>query len=123
MLILIAFLLALIPALAILYPFLRRAMTSEPSNEDGSFGTELARRWESALAGLKSAELDRAVGTLSDEDYRQLRHWYMTEAALVMKEMELGATERRELLADVRREADEVRTRAGGAAEPEPADE
>ncbi len=90
MLVLIALLLALIPAAAILYPFLiRRASTSGSAADEGSVGSELARRWDAALEGLKSAELEHAIGNLEDADHTWLREQYMTEAALVLKAMDL----------------------------------
>ena len=89
MLILIAILLALIPAVAILYPILRGPRGGEPFEDESSAQAELQRRWDAALGGLKNAELERSIGTLAEEDYQWLRQQYMKEAALVMKAMEL----------------------------------
>ena len=88
MLVFIAILLALVPAVAILYPFVRRSRQATPPDES-SPQAELARRWDSALSGLQSAELEQSIGNLSTDDYEALRHRYMTEAALVMKAMDL----------------------------------
>ena len=114
MTILIALMLAMIPAVAILYPFLRRRHTPSPVEDETSTRSELDRRWEAALAGLRTAELDRAVGTLAEDDYRWLRERYMTDAALVMKAMELEEQEEREMLAAVEREVRQVRERVLG---------
>ena len=64
----------------------------------------LVRRWDSALAGLRNTELDRAVGNLSDEDYGWLREQYMTEAVVVMKALELDEGRQRALLTRIERE-------------------
>ena len=114
MLVLIALLLALIPAAAILYPFIRRLSTSGSAADEGSVGLELARRWDAALEGLKSAELEHAIGNLEDADHRWLREQYMTEAALVLKAMDLEAEQERSLLSSMRREVRNVRDRAAG---------
>ena len=114
MLVLIALLLALIPAFAVLYPFLRRRSVSRGMVDEGSTEAELARRWDAALSGLKSAELEYAIGNLAETDYRSLREQYMTEAALVMKAMDLEQEQERDLLSSVRREVRSVRVRAVG---------
>ena len=111
MLVLTALLLALLPAVAILYPILRRRAAAEPVDDEAGTRAELVRRWDSALAGLRSTELDRAVGNLSDEDYDWLREQYMTEAVVVMKALELDERRQRALLARIEREV--RRSRAG----------
>ena len=114
MTVLIALMLAMIPAVAILYPFLRRRHTASLVEDETSTRFELDRRWEAALAGLRTAELERAVGSLAEDDYRWLRERYMTDAALVMKAMELEELEEREMLAAVEREVRQVRERVLG---------
>ena len=118
MLVLIALLLALIPAVAVLYPFLRRRSVSRAVVDEGSNEAELARRWDAALSGLKNTELEYAIGNLTQTDYRWLREQYMTQAALVMKAMDLELEQERDLLSSVRREIRSVRTRAAGPDEP-----
>ncbi len=118
MLVLIALLLALIPAVAVLYPFLRRRSVSPAVVDEGSTEAELARRWDAALSGLKSTELEYAIGNLDQRDYKSLREQYMTEAALVMKAMDLELEQERDLLSSVRREITSVRIRAIGPDQP-----
>lgn len=120
MLILIAFLTALIPAVAILYPFLRRGAAILPEDES-SVHAELSRRWEAALAELKSTELERAIGSLDEESYRWLRRQQMTEAALVLKGMDLEQSEEEGLLSSLDRQVGEARARAMGHADVRPA--
>ena len=114
MLVLIAVILALIPAVAILYPFLRRQGRDELLEDESSPQAELNRRWEVALAGLKNTELEASIGNLAEEDYRQIRQQYLTEGALVMKAMELEEEQEREMVAYVEREVQQARLRARG---------
>ena len=115
MLVLIAVLIALVPAVIVLYPLARRLGSDEFDDDESSVTAELTRRWESALAGLKAAELELSIGNLSDEDYRWLREQYTTEAALVMKAMDLEDQQQEELLARMKAEVDQARKRALGA--------
>ena len=114
MFVLIALLLALIPAIAIMYPFLRGLRSVEHLEDEGSPQSELARRWDSTLGALKNTELEWAIGNLAEEDYRRLRENYMTEAAVIMKKMELAEDEERELLEAVDLEVRRVRQSVNG---------
>ena len=116
MLVLIGVLLVLIPTAAILYPFLRRRETAYVSDESSPH-VELARRWEAAFAGIKNTELEHAIGNLAEEDYRLLREQYMTEAAKVMKAMELEEDQERDMLAGIEREVRAVRRGILGGAD------
>ena len=111
MLVLIAVLLALIPAVAILYPFVFRRGISNVFRDETSTYSELTRRWEAAIAGLKNTELEHAIGNLTQEDYHDLREQYMLEAANIMKAMELEDQQEEELLANVAMEVRAVRER------------
>lgn len=115
MLVLIAFLLALIPAVAVAYPLVRRVGRVSLS-DDETQDTELASRWETAITGLKNTELEWAIGNLATEDRKWLREQYMTDAALVLKEMELEEGEERSVIATVEQEMKRIRVRAGGEA-------
>ena len=114
MLVLIAVLIALVPAAIVLYPLIRRAGRGEFDEDESSVSAELDRRWESAVAGLRAAELEASIGNLSEEDHRWLREQYTTEAALVMKAMDLEEQQEEELLARMRAEVAEARARALG---------
>lgn len=107
-LVLVGLVLVAVPLAAILYPFLKRrglhgVLTDAEPHE------ELDMRWDSALAGLRSAELERAIGTLGEEDYQVLREQYMTEAALVLRSLEMEAGREADLLARVEEEIRRVR--------------
>ena len=115
MLVLIAVLLALIPAAAILYPFVFKRGLSSVFRDETSTYSELTRRWEAAIAGLKSTELEHAIGNLTEDDYRDLREQYMLEAAAIMKSMELEDQQEEELLATVAEEVKAVREGITGA--------
>ncbi len=107
-------LIALVPAVIVLYPLAKRLGSDEFDDDESSVSAELTRRWESALAGLKAAELELSIGNLSDEDYHWLRDQYTTEAALVMKAMDLEDQQQEDLLARMKAEVDMTRQRALG---------
>lgn len=114
MLVLIAVLLALIPAVIIAYPFLRRGESAEWLDDESSPMATLQRRWEAALDGIRSAELEYAIGSLAEEDYRWLRRQYMREAAIVLRAMELEQEEEEALLTQIETETRRVRARVLG---------
>ena len=113
MLVLTAILLILLPAIAILYPFLKGRLGDELVEDESTPRAELERRWEATLVGLKSAELEYALGNLVDEDYTWLKERYMVEAAQVLKAMELEFEQEEELLANIALEVQRVRMRNG----------
>ena len=84
MLILIATLLALVPAVAVLYPIVR-GIGRESRPHEGYDRPELERRWREALAALESFELERTLGNVDEDDYAWLRERYMVEAAVALK--------------------------------------
>ena len=114
MLVLIAVLLVILPAAAVLYPFLRKPDPASIFEDEGSTYAELSRRWDAAVAGLRNTELDQAIGNLDEPDYLWLREQYMTDAALVIKAMELEDQQVQELLATVEEEVKRVRQRVLG---------
>ena len=109
MLVFLSLLLALIPAVVILYPFLWGSRRGEPSGDEGSAQADLSRRFDAALAGLKNAELEWAIGNLAREDYRWFRRQYSVEVAMVMRAMEMEEDEEEALLATIRAEVQQVR--------------
>ncbi len=114
MIIVITIALTLIPVVAILYPFLRRHGLSGSLEDETSPRADMERRWDAALTGLRTAELERAVGSLNEDDYRWIRERYMTDAAVVMKSMELEEQEELDMLASVEHEVRQVRERILG---------
>ena len=114
MLILIVILLVLLPAIVVTYPLLRRSGASAPVEDEGSREAELARRWDAALDGLRSAELEHALGNLEEPDYRSIREQYMTEAALVLKAMEVEEQQEQEFLDAIEEQTRSVRDRVLG---------
>ena len=107
-LVLVGLALVAIPLAAILYPILKRRGLHEVLAESEAH-EELDRRWDAALAGLRSAELEHAIGTLGEEDYQVLREQYMTEAALVLRSLEMESGREADLLARVEEEIRRVR--------------
>ena len=114
MLILVAVLLALIPTVFILWPFVAELRRSEFDYDEGAPQADLMRRWDSAVANLAGAELDHALGNLSDEDHAALRQRLMAEAAAIMQEMELADEEESRMLASLSEEVAATRARAEG---------
>lgn len=117
MIVLASVVLALIPLVAILYPFLRRRDRVSSTGDEDSPLVALEHRWDAALAGLRDAELERAVGNLPEDAYRQVRRQYMQEAAAVLRAMEVEEQREEELLGGVAQELEEIRRRAIGDAE------
>ncbi len=115
MLVFAAILLTLVPAVFILWPFVARLRRDEFEYDEGAPQADLMRRWESAVAGLSSAELDRILGNQTEDDYRAVRRQLMSEAAQVMRDMELAPDEERRMLADLREEIRQVRARLQGS--------
>jgi hypothetical protein len=112
--IIIALLIALIPAIAVLYPFIKGNAANEWLDDESSPMADLERRWDSAISGIKSAELENSIGNLEEDDYTWLRQEYMREAALVMRSMELEEEQEAELLAAIEVEIREVKERISG---------
>ena len=114
MLVFLSVLLALVAVAAIVYPFVRGGRHSQILEDESSPQAELARRLDSAIAGLKSAELEFAIDALAQDDYRWLRQQHITEAATVMKAMKMEKEQENELLAAIKAELEQVRTRVSG---------
>ena len=121
MLITLAILLALIPIIAVLYPFYRTRSENEYLEDEADPKEELARRWDAALSGLKTAELERAIGNLTEKDYAWLRNQYVTDAAKIMKAMELEAEQEQDLLVSIETQIRQIRYRVLGPNGVEPA--
>ena len=115
MLVLIAILLTLVPALVILWPFLFGAKRDEFEYEEGSEQADLMLRWDAAAAGLAGAELDQALGNLSTQDYEAVNRQLLSEAASIMAEMELSEDEEERMLSALRDEVSSARARVEGA--------
>ncbi|MDP6453702.1 MAG: hypothetical protein QF898_10370 [SAR202 cluster bacterium] len=119
MLIIIVLALTLIPTLAILWPFVVGVRRDEFAEDESAPVADLMRRWDAAVDGLKSSELDHAIGNLTDEDYRVIRHQMMTEAAVILKTMELEEAEEEQMLSAVTAEMQAVRARVVGDSDSE----
>ena len=114
MIVAIAILLTLVPALMIIWPFILGLRRDEFEYDEGAPQADLMRRWDAAVAGLASAELDHSLGNLSEHDYGGLRAQLMTEAADLMREMELSEHEEEQMLFGLRDEILAVRSRIEG---------
>ncbi len=117
MIVTIAIILTVVPALLILWPFVMGLRRDEFEYDEGAPQADLMRRWDAAVAGLTSTELDHSLGNLADEDYQGLRTRLLTEAADLMREMELSEEEEERMLAALSEEVQGVRARIEGGAE------
>lgn len=117
MIVAIAIILTVVPALLILWPFVMGLRRDEFEYDEGAPQADLMRRWDAAVAGLTSTELDHSLGNLADEDYQGLRTRLLTEAADLMWEMELSGEEEERMLAALSEEVRGVRARIEGDAE------
>ena len=61
----------------------------------------MERRWESAIDGLRSAELELEIGNLEEADYEWLKATYTREAVLVLKAMDLAEHDEISLLESI----------------------
>ena len=119
MIVTIAIILTLVPVLMIAWPFILGLRRDEFEYDEGAPQADLMRRWDAAVAGLASAELDNSLGNLSDHDYAGLRAQLMTEAADLMREMELSEDEEERMLAGLREELLAARSRIEGEGDDE----
>tara|TARA_B110000263_G_C15215172_1_gene467185 strand:- start:219 stop:587 length:369 start_codon:yes stop_codon:yes gene_type:complete len=109
MLVLIAIIMTVIPASIILYPLIRRIGSTELLKDESSLTAELNRRWESVVAGLRTAELEMSIGNLSEEDYHWIKNTYAKETAQIMEAMELQDEEEEELMKSLELEIKKVK--------------
>ena len=106
--------LSLIPVAAVIYPFLRKPDPAVVLPDEASTLSELVRRWDTAVAGLKNTELEWAIGNLAKDDYLALRDRYMTDVASVAKLIELERDQEHQLLVDIENEVRQIRRRMLG---------
>ena len=109
MLILISISLVAIPLIAILYPFLYIRNLGRVLDSEDDLREDFVRRWDVALTGLRNAELERAIGTLGENDYSELHDHYITEASIALKALDLKAFKEAELMAGIDQEIKNIR--------------
>ena len=102
MLVVAAIIISLIPAILIAYPVIKKIASRTPLPEDeSSLRADLERRWESALEGIRHAELEMSIGNLSEADYLWLKQVHMAEAANVLKTLEISSEKERLLIEEI----------------------
>ena len=120
MVIIIGILLCLVPGIAVIYPLWRKFSSMSPPPEDeSSLEADLDRRWESAIDGLHSSELEYSVGNLSLEDYKELREVHMLEAAVVLKMFDLSGEDEKLLFDQISEELTKSSLLSQGDVNPE----
>ena len=105
----LAIFLVSVPAVAVLYPFLRRFLSDELVLDESSPELHLKRSWEVALSGIKNIELEWSIGNLSTEDYIFLRRKCILDVAMAMQNMELREDEKLGLLKKIKQEIQKVK--------------
>ncbi len=113
MLVIFAFLLAIIPAVAILSPFVLKKKLPYLSDEEIHLISPISD-WESAIFDLKNLELEFAIGNLTKGEYDSLRTTYMSKAAQILRSVHVSQNEQSELLVAVESEMQSVRNRLVG---------
>jgi len=99
---LISVLICLVPFSAIAYPLIRKVATKNPAPVDeSSLELELDRRWQAALEGMATSEIEFMVGNLSEPDYASLRESYMVEASIVLQMAQFSSQQQQEILEQV----------------------
>ena len=102
MIFLISVLICLVPFSAIAYPLIRKVATKNPAPVDeSSLELELDRRWQTALEGMATSEIEFMVGNLSEPDYSSLRESYMVEASVVLQMAQFSSQQQQEILEQV----------------------
>ena len=101
---LISVFICVFPLAAIAYPLLKKIANRIPKPEDeSSLESELERRWQVALDGMKNSEIEFMVGNLSEADYQSLRESYVLEASIVLKLAKFSQEQQKEILDIFRR--------------------
>lgn len=113
MVVLASSLMVLLVAAAILYPFARRKQAMGEL-EEGSRQAELGYRWDGIVAGLRDADMERAIGTLPEPEYQWVRQRYMAEAAVVLRAFDLEQQQEERLLASLEDTLRQARQRSLG---------
>ena len=109
MLVLAAIIISVVPAILIAYPIIKKIASNKSIPDDeSSLYADLERRWEAALEGLRHAELEMSVGNVDESDYLWLKKVHMTEAAMVLKALEISVEDEKSLIEQISKVAENV---------------
>ena len=109
MLVLAAIIISVVPAILIAYPIIKKIASNKSIPDDeSSLYADLERRWESALEGLRHAELEMSVGNGDESDSLWLKQVHMTEAAMVLKALEISVEDEKSLIEQISKVAEIV---------------
>jgi len=107
MLVLAAVIISVIPAIIIGYPIIKKiASNASIPDDESSLHADLERRWESALEGIRHAELEMSVGNVDESDYLWLKQVHMAEAAMVLKALEISVEDEKSLIEQISKATD-----------------
>jgi hypothetical protein len=85
---LIIALLVIFSIVVIIYPFLRKRTPSQPSSKFGPYDPTSLTRREEIYDEIKGLQLERELGSVQDEDYRERMNAYRVQAARALQEQD-----------------------------------
>ena len=88
MLVLISILLTIIPAVAIIYPIVRRSPNNSMFEDSRERSEDFSRRLDAAYTGIKNVEFDYEIGNIDEHDYMWLKDRYLSDVALAMESVD-----------------------------------
>ena len=89
------------------YPIIKKiASNASIPDDESSLHADLERRWESALEGIRHAELEMSVGNVDESDYLWLKQVHMAEAAMVLKALEISVEDEKSLIEQISKATD-----------------
>ena len=88
MLVLISILLTIIPAVAIIYPIVRRSPNNSMFEDSRERSGDFSRRLDAAYTGIKNVEFDYEIGNIDEHDYMWLKDRYLSDVALAMESVD-----------------------------------
>ena len=94
MLIFLAVLIALIPLVAIVYPFFRSHHYLQALDDSATKIDSVSLRWQALAEGVRIMDLDHELGNLGRIDYIEIRQKYLLEAEAILDEMGLSEQDR-----------------------------
>ena len=101
MLVFLAVLIALIPLVAIVYPFLRGQSYLQVPDDSATKIDSIYSRWQVLTEGISILELDHDLSNLNDVDYIEARDQYLLEANTILDEMGLNGKDRESMFSQI----------------------
>lgn len=97
----LAVLIALIPLMAIVYPFLRGQSYVQTFDDSETKIDSIYSRWQVLTEGIRILELDHDLSNLNNVDYIETRDQYFLEANAILDEMGLNGKDRESMFSQI----------------------